>query len=76
MPTIRRKLISEVPAFNKRGFNIHSAADYVGLSKFRLYELVKAGKLHPVSTGNGRNPAFLFDRIDLDRYMDGLFGRR
>lgn len=74
MPVIRRKLTpGPEPEVSKRGYNIHAAAVYIGLSKFRIYELVKAGKLRPVEIGKGRNPAFLFDKIDLDRYMDELF---
>jgi excisionase family DNA binding protein len=47
---------------------ITEAADYLGIGRSTLYELVKAGKLKPLKVAGTPR----YRRIDLDKYVASL----
>ena len=53
---------------NKRLLDSNAAADYLSISRAKLYQWVDAGKVHSLKIDNKR----LFDVLDLDEFVDNL----
>jgi excisionase family DNA binding protein len=56
------------PSFTPRLFDVRAACFYLGIGRSQLYNLMGEGKLVPVKIGK----RVLFDRTDLDRFVDKL----
>lgn len=76
MPVTRRKLaVVAVPnpqtcSCAKRGYNIHAAAAYLGVSKWQVRRWKKDGVLTSAKVGKADH----FDKVILDLFMDKMFG--
>ena len=53
---------------NKRLLDVKSAADYLSLSRSKIYQLVEKGKLSSLKVDGRR----LFDVVDLDEFVEEL----
>ena len=53
---------------DKRLLDVKSAADYLSLSRSKLYQLVEKGKLSSIKIDGRR----LFDVVDLDEFVEEL----
>jgi len=65
-------------AYLKRGFSLKEAADYCGIPPKTIYEAVRRGATAEAKTrfpvpGVKRGKTWLFQRKDLDAWLDELF---
>ena len=61
-----------VDKMDKRLLDVKSAADYLSLSRSKLYQLIENGEISSIKIGGRR----LFDVMDLDAFVDDLKNER
>lgn len=57
---------------NKRLLDVKSAADYLSLSRSKLYQLIESGKISSIKIGGRR----LFDVMELDEFVEDIKSER
>jgi hypothetical protein len=78
---IDKPILQKVYMIPKRGFSVVQAAEYCGIRPKTIYEAKRRGASEdararfPVK-GVKRGKTWLFDRKDLDRWLDELFKQK